>query len=46
MSKVFLELEIPEPHTNLNCGGGSQAEQTANKVEFEKTLKILAIWQL
>ncbi len=40
MSKsFFIELEIPEPHINLNCGGGSQAEQTANiMVKFEKEL--------
>ena len=35
----FTELEIPEPHTNLESGGGSQAEQTANiMVRFEKEL--------
>jgi UDP-N-acetylglucosamine 2-epimerase (non-hydrolysing) len=40
MSKsFFLELEIPEPHINLNCGGGSQSEQTANiMIEFENEL--------
>ena len=35
----FEELEIPEPHNNLECGGGSQAQQTANiMVAFEKEL--------
>ena len=35
----FEQLEIPEPHINLECGGGSQAEQTANiMVKFEKEL--------
>ncbi len=35
----FTELEIPEPHANLESGGGSQAEQTANiMVRFEKEL--------
>lgn len=35
----FKELGIPEPHVNLECGGGSQAEQTANiMVKFEKDL--------
>lgn len=35
----FDELGIPEPHVNLDCGGGSQAEQTANiMVAFEKEL--------
>src|SRR6056297_3447759 len=40
MSGSFFEqLEIPEPHTNLETGGGSQAEQTANiMVRFEKEL--------
>jgi len=33
------ELNIPEPHINLNCGGGTQAEQTAViMVAFEKEL--------
>ena len=33
----FGELQIPAPHINLECGGGSQATQTANiMVEFEK----------
>lgn len=32
----FEQLEIPEPHANLESGGGSQAEQTANiMVRFE-----------
>lgn len=35
----FSELGIPEPHANLECGGGTQAEQTANiMVRFEKEL--------
>lgn len=35
----FEELEIPEPDTNLNAGGGSQAEQTAAiMIGFEKEL--------
>tara|TARA_R110002049_G_scaffold158612_2_gene323485 strand:- start:1218 stop:2306 length:1089 start_codon:yes stop_codon:yes gene_type:complete len=35
----FEQLDIPEPHTNLEAGGGSQAEQTANiMVRFEKEL--------
>ncbi len=35
----FEELEIPTPHNNLECGGGTQAEQTANiMVAFEKEL--------
>ena len=35
----FEELEIPEPHNNLECGGGTQAEQTANiMIAFEKEL--------
>jgi len=35
----FEELGIPEPHTNLECGGGSQAEQTAQiMIKFEKEL--------
>jgi UDP-N-acetylglucosamine 2-epimerase (non-hydrolysing) len=35
----FEQLEIPEPHVNLESGGGSQAEQTANiMVRFEKEL--------
>lgn len=40
MSGSFFEqLEIPEPHVNLECSGGSQAEQTANiMVSFEKEL--------
>lgn len=41
MSKTFFEeLNIPAPDTNLNCGGGSQAEQTAAIIiEFEKELQ-------
>lgn len=40
MSQSFFEqLGIPEPHANLEAGGGSQAEQTANiMVRFEKEL--------
>lgn len=35
----FDQLEIPEPHANLESGGGSQAEQTANiMIRFEKEL--------
>ena len=35
----FKELNIPEPDTNLGCGGGTQAEQTAAiMVAFEKEL--------
>lgn len=35
----FKELNIPEPHVNLGCGGGTQAEQTAAiMVAFEKEL--------
>ncbi len=40
MSETFFrQLNIPEPDVNLNCGGGSQAEQTASiMVAFEKEL--------
>lgn len=40
MSDTFFEeLNIPLPDVNLGCGGGTQAEQTANiMVEFEKEL--------
>ncbi len=35
----FEQLGIPEPHLNLEAGGGSQAEQTATiMVRFEKEL--------
>lgn len=35
----FEQLQIPEPHMNLEAGGGTQAEQTANiMVRFEKEL--------
>jgi len=35
----FEQLEIPEPHVNLESGGGTQAEQTANiMMRFEKEL--------
>lgn len=41
MSDDFFEqLNIPTPDINLNCGGGSQAEQTAAiMVRFEKELQ-------
>jgi UDP-N-acetylglucosamine 2-epimerase (non-hydrolysing) len=36
---LFEELGIPEPHVNLGCGGGSQAEQTANiMMKFERDI--------
>lgn len=40
MSDTFFEeLGIPQPNTNLGCGGGTQAEQTAAiMVAFEKEL--------
>ena len=40
MSKAFFrDLNIPDPDINLECGGGSQAEQTACiMVAFEKEL--------
>ncbi|MDN3492056.1 non-hydrolyzing UDP-N-acetylglucosamine 2-epimerase [Winogradskyella bathintestinalis] len=40
MSGSFFEqLEIPEPHANLECSGGTQAEQTAAiMMSFEKEL--------
>jgi len=35
----FKQLNIPEPDVNLNCGGGTQSEQTAAiMVAFEKEL--------
>lgn len=35
----FEELNIPDPDANLNCGGGTQAEQTASiMIAFEKEL--------
>lgn len=35
----FRQLNIPQPHVNLNCGGGTQAEQTAAiMIAFEKEL--------
>jgi UDP-N-acetylglucosamine 2-epimerase (non-hydrolysing) len=37
--KFFVELGIPKPDVNLECGSGTQAEQTANiMVRFEKDL--------
>lgn len=40
MSETFFEeLNIPQPDVNLECGGGSQAEQTAAiMIAFEKEL--------
>ncbi|WP_417619715.1 non-hydrolyzing UDP-N-acetylglucosamine 2-epimerase [Oceanihabitans sediminis] len=40
MSGSFFEqLDIPEPHSNLEAGGGSQAAQTANiMLRFEQEL--------
>jgi UDP-N-acetylglucosamine 2-epimerase (non-hydrolysing) len=38
-SGFFKDLDIPEPDNNLDCGGGTQAEQTASiMVKFEKEL--------
>lgn len=35
----FQQLGIPSPDVNLECGGGSQAEQTANiMIKFEREL--------
>lgn len=35
----FEQLQIPEPHANLQAGGGTQAEQTAAiMIKFEKEL--------
>ncbi len=35
----FEELGIPDPDANLECGGGTQAEQTAQiMVRFEKDI--------
>jgi UDP-N-acetylglucosamine 2-epimerase (non-hydrolysing) len=41
MSKTFFnQLDIPTPHVNLECGGGTQAEQTAAiMVKFEQYLQ-------
>ena len=41
MSESFFEqLSIPQPNINLECSGGSQAEQTASiLLAFEKELK-------
>ena len=40
MSDTFFEeLNIPNPHANLGCGGGTQSEQTAAiMIAFEKEL--------
>ena len=36
MSEVFNELGIQKPDVNLDCGSGSQAEQTAKiMISFE-----------
>lgn len=38
-AEFFLQLGIPEPDINLECGGGTQAEQTAAiMVSFEREL--------
>ena len=35
----FDQLNIPNPHVNLNCGGGTQAQITSNiMLKFEKEL--------
>jgi UDP-N-acetylglucosamine 2-epimerase (non-hydrolysing) len=35
----FDQLQIPKPHLNLNCNGGSQSESTSCiMIEFEKEL--------
>ena len=37
--QFFNQLGIPAPDSNLECGGGSQAEQTAAiMIKFEKEL--------
>lgn len=37
--QFFIDLQITKPDVNLNCGGGSQAEQTAEIMKaFEKEL--------
>lgn len=37
----FVQLGIPAPHVNLDCGGGTQSEQTANiMVRFERYLQV------
>lgn len=40
MSRLFLEeLNIPKPHVNFNCGGGTQSEITSKIMKkFEKEL--------
>ena len=42
MSETFFEeLNIPHPDINLNCGGGTQSEQTAAiMIAFEKELLV------
>ena len=41
MSKTFFtQLDIPAPHANLECGGGTQAEQAgAIMIKFEQYLQ-------
>ena len=36
----FVQLNIPNPHINLQSGGGSQSEQTAKiMIRYEELLK-------
>jgi UDP-N-acetylglucosamine 2-epimerase (non-hydrolysing) len=44
----FEQLGIPEPSANLECGGGSQAEQTAAiMVAFERySVQRYKVWML
>ena len=38
-SGFFKDLNIPDPDNNLDCGGGTQAEQTASiMIKFEQEL--------
>ncbi len=38
-NSFFHELQIPEPNVNLECGGGTQSEQTAAiMIKFEQEL--------